>query len=133
MAKGKRTPREKIDVNDIDLLQPIDVLALGGDKDPCFGKHHDLLAPECKECGDSDFCAMVKAQGLHKERLTIETKQRFKDIEEADDETLKKKDQAREIIAEYKAKEYKRIKTILIVAKELSLSKDIVKQLYDQI
>lgn len=125
-----RTPREQIE--DQDLLKPIDVLSLGSDDDPCFGKHHDLLAPECKECGDADFCAIVKAQGLHKERLDIETKQRFKDIEEADEEMIERKVEAKKVIDMYKEKGLKRMKTILKVSRELDLPKDIIKQIYDQ-
>jgi hypothetical protein len=125
-----RTPREEIE--DQDLLKPIDVLSLGSDDDPCFGKHHDLLASECKQCGDADFCAIVKSQGLHNERLGIETKKRFKDIEEADEEILKKKDKAKVIIDKYKKDGFKRIKTILIVSRELGLPKNIIKQIYDQ-
>lgn len=126
----ERTPREQIPEQD--LLKPIDVLSLGGEDDPCFGKHHDLLAPECKECGDAEFCAIVKAQGLHGERINLETTQRFKDIEEADEEIIKKKEKAKELVDEYKVKKYKRLKTILIVSRELALDKNIVKQIYDQ-
>ena len=130
--KKDRTAREEIDKDSIDLLKPIDILALGVKDDPCFGKHHDLMAPECKECGDSEFCAVVKSQGLHQERLDIEGKQRFKDMEEADQETIKKKEQAKEIIAQYKKDGYKRLKTILIVSRKTNLPKDIIKQVYDQ-
>jgi len=131
MAK-ERTPREEINKDDYDFLKPLDVLSLGSDDDPCFGKYHDLLAAECKECGDADFCAIVKAQGLHKERIEIESKQRFKDIEEADEEILKKKERVKGIIEEYKKKGYKRLKTIILVAHELNLPKNIIKQIYDQ-
>jgi len=125
-----RTPRGQIE--DQDLLKPIDVLALGGEEDPCFGKHHDLMASECKECGDAEFCVIVKSQGLHKERIDIETRQRFKDIEEADEEMVKKLIEAKEVIKEYKSKQYKRLKTILIISRKLNLPKDRVKQIYDQ-
>jgi len=125
-----RTSRDQIE--DQDMLKPIDVLTLGSDDDVCFGKLHDLMAPECKECGDSEFCTIVKAQELHKERLEIETEQRFKDIEEADEEMIIKKTQAKELIDTYKEKGFKRLKTILIVSRELNLPKNIIKQIYDQ-
>jgi len=131
MAKDRKS-RQRIDKDDMDLLKPIDVLTLGGEEDPCFGKHHDLLAPECKECGDAEFCAIVKSQGLHKERINLETKQRFKDIEEADEEMVKKLEEAKKVIKEYKSKQYKRLKTILIVSRKLNLPKDRIKQIYDQ-
>ena len=132
MAKNRK-PRTNIAEDQKDFLKPIDVLSLGSDDDPCFGKHHDLMAKECKNCGDSEFCAIVKAQGLHKERLDIETKQRFKDIEEADEDLLKKKEEAKKLIEGYKDSGLKRLKTIMKVSRELNLQKDIVKQIYDQI
>jgi len=130
---NKRKPRKEIKSKDVDLLKPIDVLSLGSDDDPCFGKLHDLLASECKSCGDSEFCAIVKAQGLHKERLDIESKQRFKDIEEADQELATKRVDAKELIAKYRDKGLKRMKTIIKVSQELNVPKSIIKQLYDQI
>lgn len=129
---AKRKIREKLSNKELDLLKPIDMLSLGSDDDPCFGKHHDLLAPECKECGDSEFCAIVKAQGLHQERLNIEAKQRFKDVEEADEEMVERKAKAKQIVEKYKKNRFKRLKTILIVSKKLNLPKSIIKQIYDQ-
>lgn len=128
-----RKKRDEIDKDNFDLLIPINILELGSDDDPCFGKHHDLMAPECKECGDSEFCSIVKAQGLHKERLDIETKQRFKDIEESDYELIKRKKQAKESIKQYKKLKRKRMKIVLLVSKEFNLSKKIVKEIYDQL
>ena len=129
---AKRKIREKLSDKELDLLKPIDMLSLGSDDDVCFGKHHDLLAPECKECGDSEFCAIVKAQGLHQERLNIEAKQRFKDVEEADEEMVKRKIKAKQIVEKYKKNRFKRLKTILIVSKKLNLPKSVIKQIYDQ-
>jgi hypothetical protein len=133
MATKDRKPREEIDATKIDLLKPINVFELGGKEDPCFGKHHDLKAPECMECGDSEFCAIVKAQNLHQERATIESSQRFKDVEEAQDNELKKKAQAKKLIEDYMAKGFPRLKTVIRVARETNLTKDIVKSLYDKI
>ena len=130
---AKRDSRDNIDKTNVDLLKPIDILSLGSEDDPCFGKLHDLKAPECKNCGDSEFCAIVKAQGLHKERLVIETEQRFKDIEEAEEEMIKRKRDAKEKIEEYRKENIPRMKTIIRVAKEFNLSKEIVKSLYNQI
>ena len=122
---AKRDSRDNIDKTNVDLLKPIDILSLGSEDDPCFGKLHDLKAPECKNCGDSEFCAIVKAQGLHKERLVIETEQRFKDIEEAEEEMIKRKRDAKEKIEEYRKENIPRMKTIIRVAKEFNLSKEI--------
>ena len=126
--KSRKTINE-----DTDLLKPIDVLSLGSDEDPCFGKLHDILAKECKACGDSEFCQIVKGQGLHKERLKIETKQRFKDIEEADEEMGKRKAEVKKLIKEYQDKGLPKLKIIIRVSKEKSLPKDIIKQLYNKI
>jgi len=113
-------------------LIPIDITQFGSEKDPCFGILHDLKAPECLECGDSEFCAIAKAQHLHAKRLEIETKQRFKDIEEADDELAKKKIGIKEDIEKYRERGVKRLKTILSLSKKYNVPKEIVKQLYDQ-
>lgn len=130
MARSRES-RDKIP--NADLLKPLDVLSLGGEEDVCFGKHHDLKAPECQECGDSEFCSIVKAQNLMSERRTIESKQRFKDIEEADDDLAKKKVGATEMIKKMRDKGLPRIKSIIRVSKRFNLTKDIVKELYDQI
>lgn len=129
----RRQAREEINKAQVDLLEPIDVLSLGGDEDPCFGKLHDLKAPECSECGDSEFCAIVKAQNLHQERAVLESSQRFKDIEEADNDLLKKKGQAKKLIDKYKGEGFRRMKTIILVARKTKLTKDQVKQIYDEI
>jgi len=133
MARRNRQPREDINKAQIDLLKPIDVLSLGGEDDPCFGKYHDLKAPECMDCGDAEFCAIVKAQNLHQERAVIESSQRFKDIEEGENELLKKRGKAKKLIEEYKAEGFRRMKTILLVARKTNLTKDQVKMLYDEI
>ena len=131
MGKNRKA-REEIKKSDHDLLKPIDITELGSEDDPCFGKLHDLGAKECKVCGDSDFCQLVKAQNLHKERLDIENKNRFKDIEEAEDEMVEKRKEASKLIEKDK-RNIPRLKLIIKVSKKLNLPKDIVKQLYDQI
>lgn len=130
---SKRKSRTEITEKDLDLLRPIDLLSLGSDDDPCFGKLHDLAAKECKACGDSEFCSIVKSQGLHKERLNIEGKQRFKDIEEADQELIKRKEKVKKLIEKYQESGLPKLKIIMKVSKEMSLPKDIIKQVYNQI
>jgi len=131
MGKDKRKPREEVSKEDIDFLLPVDITKLGSDEDPCFGKLHDLSASECLECGDSDFCALAKAQNLHTVRFNIEQNQRFKDTEESDLEMVKKRTEAAKLIGKYRKKGLKRIKTILKVSHELNMTKDNVKQIYD--
>jgi hypothetical protein len=130
MANNRKS-RKMVDKEDYNILKPIDILTLGSEDDPCFGKLHDLKAPECMECGDAEFCSIMKAQNLHKERIKVESKQRFKDIEESDFEMGKLKHEAKDLILDYKTRDYPRLKTILIVSRKLNLSKDIVKNLYD--
>lgn len=127
-----RKSREEIDKNDYDMLIPIDITKFGSEEDPCFGILHDIKAPECMQCGDSEFCSIAKSQQLHKKRLEIETKQRFKDIEEADEELTKKKASIKKAIEKYRERGVKRMKTIIVLSREYKVPKDIVKQLYDQ-
>ena len=131
MAKDRKA-RENIDKDDYNLLAPIDILTLGSKDDPCFGLYHDLKAPECMECGDAEFCAIMKAQNLHKDRLKIESKQRFKDIEESDYEMVQIKRQVKNLITKYQSEGYPRLKIVILVAKKLKVSKDIVKELYNK-
>jgi len=126
-----RKVREEINPDAYDLLKPIDVLTLGSETDVCFGKFHDLKASECMECGDAEFCSIMKAQNLHKDRIKIETSQRFKDIEESDYEMTQLKRQAKNLITKYQSEDYPRLKIIIVVARKLNISKDIVKSLYD--
>lgn len=134
MAKRNRKARGEIkDPDNIDLLKPLDILSLGGEDDPCFGKYHDLKASECQECGDSEFCTIIKAQNLHKDRLSLEAKQRFKDIEEAKDITIKKESEAKKLIEKYMEKGLQRMKIVLKVSRETNLTKGKIKQLYDNI
>lgn len=78
-----RESRRDLIKQDIDLLKPIDILKLGTDEDPCFGKLHDLKAPECKRCGDSEFCSIIMAQNLHLKRDKLNKSKDFLDLEEA--------------------------------------------------
>lgn len=82
---------------DLDLSKPlseITLLKLGGPEDPCFGTH-DAMDSECRSCGDSEFCQIVKAQRNHLIRGKEEKKSKFRDKdkevhEEFNEKTLKK-------------------------------------------
>ena len=79
---GTRTSRKKLSKNKaIDTTKPLDFAILGGEDDPCFGKHHDPNAKECKICGDAEICSIVFAQKLNVDRKLIESKNSFKDIQ----------------------------------------------------
>lgn len=127
----KREPREKI--KDEDLLVPLDIYKLGSEEDPCFGKHYDLKATECSICGDADFCAIVTAQNLHKKRGDIESKNRFKDLEEAEYVMGEKEKKARKYIKEKKSEGYNKLMIIIRCSKKFNLPKDKVKDIYNQL
>ena len=127
----KRKSRDKIDKEEINLLEPLDIYKYGSDEDPCFGKLHDITAKECQMCGDAEFCAIVMSQNLTKGRIEIEANQRFKDIEEADMVLVKKREKAKELIQEYEDQGMNGIKIRLRIAKELNLPKEEVKKIYN--
>lgn len=83
MAKKKRESRKKLSkkFNMLKPIEPIDILKLGTDEDPCFGKHFDLTEDECKVCGDCNLCQIVFNQKTVKLRSEMESKDRFKDLE----------------------------------------------------
>lgn len=78
----KRKPRTTLKLKEIDTMQPILFTDLGTDKDPCFGKHYSIAAAECKRCGDSDVCAILSQNTMHKAIKSQEKDNRFKDVEE---------------------------------------------------
>ena len=61
-------------------VQPFDITKFGGEEDPCFGKLNDPKAPECQQCGDFEFCAIITAENLKKIRVKEEEKTEFKDL-----------------------------------------------------
>jgi len=128
-----RKKRNEINEEDYNLLEPLDILNFGSDNDPCFGKLHDLSAKECKVCGDSEFCAIVKAQNLHKERKVIESNQRFKDIEEQENDSIKIEKEIGKEITTLSKKGYKRLKTIITLSKKYNIPKERIKAIYDKI
>ncbi len=78
----KRMPRKKLSKDkSIDLMKPIPLDKIGGEEDPCFGKHYDLTATECGRCGDSEICAIVSAQKMNIKRKQIEATTQFKDLQ----------------------------------------------------
>lgn len=127
-----RKKRNQINEEDYDLLEPLDVLNFGSDDDPCFGKLHDLAAKECKICGDSEFCAIVKSQNLHKERKAIETKQRFKDIEEEENDRLKLEKELEKEILFLQEKGYKRLKIVIKLSKKHNIPKETIKNIINK-
>lgn len=132
MAK-KRQNRAEINHENFNILKPIDVLSLGSKDDPCFGKHHDLLAEECIICGDSEFCAIAMAQTLNVKRLEIESEQRFKDIEEVAIINNNRKKEAREMLENLKNNGVKRIRACTTVHHKTGVDFKELKELYNEI
>lgn len=130
---SKRKSREKIDKKKINILKPVDPMSFGTGDDPCFGKHHSLKAEECIMCGDSEFCSIVMAQNLHKDRLQIESNQDMKDLDEAEEDSIRKAKEAKEYMKRLQKGGLKKMKIILKAAEKYKLTKDKTKELYNQI
>lgn len=122
--KDKRKPRKEVNV---DMFTPIDITMIGSEKDPCFGKLYDLSTNECRMCGDNARCAIVTGQNQLLHRRDIESKNRFKDIEIANKESVKKY-----IIAK-KKKGLKRFKVVKLATKKFGENKKLYQQIYKSI
>ncbi len=69
---SKRTARNSHFSNQ-SLLVPFDCLDFGDpEKDPCFGKHYDLMDDTCLTCGDIEWCATIFNQKLVSRRIAEE-------------------------------------------------------------
>lgn len=78
MTRKARKKSKEVDV----MIPVVNILAFGSENDPCFGKHNDPTANECKRCGDCELCAIVQAQRMHKVRDKESKKYPLKDLEE---------------------------------------------------
>ncbi len=83
--KKKRKSRDKVNKEEINLLKPLNLANFTLENDPCFGKHHDLKAPECNRCGDSEICSIIVAQGLNTERQEISRETPIKEFHDGPD------------------------------------------------
>lgn len=81
MAKKRKLPN----LSKQDPLDIIDFSSIGTDADPCFGKGYDLSTKECKQCGDSELCALKMAQALGKTRKELEEENHYKDLDILED------------------------------------------------
>lgn len=72
MKKESREARNKYSEENINLLKPLDLTAIGTANDPCFGKYNDPQADECKVCGDFEICAIIQSQMNHNMRAAWE-------------------------------------------------------------
>lgn len=80
MAK-KKLP----DLTQHDPLMPFDLKKIGSTDDICFGKAYDLSTPECKQCGDSELCAIKMSQMLKVTRKELDEKNQYKDLDVLED------------------------------------------------
>lgn len=82
VKKNKQLP----DISKQDPLNPnTDLMLIGTNGDPCFGKGYDLSTKECKQCGDSELCAFKMAQALGKTRKELEETKHYKDLDVLED------------------------------------------------
>lgn len=79
--KSKQLP----DLSKQDPINPVDLMSIGTNGDPCFGKGYDLSTKECKQCGDSELCAFKMAQALGKTRKELEESKHYKDLDVLED------------------------------------------------
>ena len=88
MGKIKRKKRKE--VKGTDYFKPLDIATIGSDKDPCFGKHFSLSEDTCRMCGDQARCSIVMGQKQLVSKEKLESENRFKDIESAELDKIKK-------------------------------------------
>lgn len=81
MAKKKQLP----DLTTHNPLVPFDLDKIGTNGDPCFGQAYDLSTPECKQCGDSELCAIKMSQMLRVTRKELDEKNQYKDLDMLED------------------------------------------------
>lgn len=110
-----------------DPLVPISLDMIGGNNDPCFGKGYDLSTEECKQCGDSELCAIKFAAELGKTRKQLEEENHYKDMESLIDVKAVYKS-----IRAYKRKNLKMSEILDRLQAKYELSREEVKSLYKQ-
>lgn len=131
---AKRKSRKKV-VKKVDTtkpLEPFDITQFGTDDDPCFGKHYDLTADECKICGDCTVCAIVYNQQTEKLRTKEEKNHRFKDLE-LDKPKKGKPDKKKSYIVNLREKNIPTLKIIKKVMEKFDMEKDKAKKLVKSI
>jgi hypothetical protein len=99
------------------LIEPFDITKFGSEEDPCFGKLNDPKAPECKICGDFEFCAIVTAENLKKVRAKEESKSQFKDLD-----TTPEIEEIRQFMRK-KLEIYSGVRVIRLAIKKFDISK----------
>lgn len=128
MAK-ERITRKKATLKPDDFLEPIDITQFGGKDDPCFGKHYNLSAPECKRCGDSGLCGLVFGQNQNVQRQLLEKENRFKDLEKDEVKTTP----LDSWVKSKKEEGLKRTEIIKIAKRTYGSTREEIKEIYKRV
>ena len=114
-----------------DLSTPfVDIAKLGTEEDPCFGKHYDLNAEECIQCGEIETCSIAFLQQLKVKRLQAERNNAHLDLEM---DKLEKSKQIRDFINEYIKKGSSKSLIITKARRRFKMNKDQLVLIYDEL
>lgn len=125
MAKKKKNLP---DLSKQDPLIPIDLASIGTNGDPCFGKGYDLSTRECKQCGDSELCALKMSQVLGKTRKELEKENKYKDLD-----VLEDVDGIKKFMRKLKRKGEKRRSIILQAAEKFEVPTTMLRKIYKEL
>ena len=124
MAKKKKNLP---DLSKQDPLIPIDLASIGTN-DPCFGKGYDLSTRECKQCGDSELCALKMSQVLGKTRKELEKENKYKDLD-----VLEDVDGIKKFMRRLKRKGEKRRSIVLQAAEKFEVPTTMLRKIYKEL
>jgi len=125
MAKKKKNLP---DLSKQDPLIPIDLASIGTNGDPCFGKGYDLSTRECKQCGDSELCALKMSQVLGKTRKELEKENKYKDLD-----VLEDVDGIKKFMRRLKRKGEKRRSIVLQAAEKFEVPTTMLRKIYKEL
>ena len=107
---------------------PIDLASIGTNGDPCFGKGYDLSTRECKQCGDSELCALKMSQVLGKTRKELEKENKYKDLD-----VLEDVDGIKKFMRRLKGKGEKRRSIVLQAAEKFEVPTTMLRKIYKEL
>ena len=128
MAKQKTRGKQLPDLSKQDPLIPIDLASIGASNDPCFGKGYDLSTRECKQCGDSELCALKMSQVLGKTRKELEKENKYKDLD-----VLEDVDGIKKFMRRLKRKGEKRRAIVLQAAEKFEVPTTMLRKIYKEL
>lgn len=124
----KKKKKNLPDLSKHNPLAPLSLEEIGSNGDPCFGTAYDLSTKECKQCGDSELCAIKMSQNLKITRKELEEKNQYKDLDTLEDVAGMKK-YIRGLIR--KGKERKEI--VQKTSEKFEVPKKIVRKIYKEL